>query len=176
MTSVVPLPGTYWLIEGRLLAGRYPGSYGREVTRARLERLIEAGIRSFIDLTQPDDGLDPYNDVLDELARERGIECRYQRFAIRDLDIPTVEHMQDILLALRAELQADRPTYVHCWGGIGRTGTVVGCWLVEQGLTGDEAIERIRVLRRGSPSAFVRSPETGDQCEFVRAWRCRDDC
>ena len=36
-----------------------------------------------------------------------------------------------------------RTVYVHCWGGIGRTGTVVGCWLVRHGLTGRGALDQI---------------------------------
>ena len=33
--------------------------------------------------------------------------------------------------------------YVHCWGGIGRTGTTVGCWFVRHGRTGDQALAEI---------------------------------
>ncbi|MFZ5949388.1 MAG: fused DSP-PTPase phosphatase/NAD kinase-like protein [Candidatus Rifleibacteriota bacterium] len=25
-------------------------------------------------------------------------------------------------------MAAGKPVYVHCWGGLGRTGVVVGCW------------------------------------------------
>jgi protein-tyrosine phosphatase len=40
--------------------------------------------------------------------------------------------------------------YVHCWGGIGRTGTVVGCVLADVGLGYDEIIERLATLRKRS--------------------------
>ena len=39
--------------------------------------------------------------------------------------------------------------YLHCWGGVGRTGTVVGCWLVRHGRTGDEALGSSRSGGRG---------------------------
>ena len=41
--------------------------------------------------------------------------------------------------------------YLHCFGGIGRTGTVVGCYLVRHGMTGNEVLEQIAAWRRGTP-------------------------
>ena len=61
------------------------------------------------------------------------------------------------------------PVYVHCYGGIGRTGTVVGCWLIEQGAAGDDPIATIAELRANI--RFRRpSPETREQVAFVRGW------
>ena len=78
--------------------------------------------------------------------------------------------MASILDAIRAEIEARRPVYFHCWGGIGRTGTVAGCWLVDRGLSGDEAIERINELRRATPDGYRQSPETEAQRLFIRQW------
>ena len=173
MIPSAPIPGSYWLVEGQILAGEYPGAYDEARARAKLELLLLAGIRSFIDLTDPADPLAPYSNLLNELASEQDIECRYRRFAICDLGIPTRQLMSEILAAVRTELDEGRPVYVHCWGGIGRTGTVAGCWLVEQGLSPDEALERIVALRRGTPDVSRRSPETDEQCGFVRSWNGR---
>lgn len=65
--------------------------------------------------------------------------------------------------------------YVHCWGGVGRTGTVVGCYLVRSGLSGDEALARIRQLRRNEATANRPSPETDEQRNMVRSWRAGED-
>ena len=51
--------------------------------------------------------------------------------------------MSDILDAIDAALRDGKTVYVHCWGGVGRTGTVIGCWLVRHGKTGDEALSQI---------------------------------
>ena len=59
------------------------------------------------------------------------------------------------------------PVYVHCWGGIGRTGTVIGCWLARNGFPGQAALDRIAELRAGTPDAYKRSPETPAQRAFV---------
>src|SRR6185436_11756643 len=70
--------------------------------------------------------------------------------------------------------------YVHCWGGVGRTGTVIGCWLVRHGRTGDEALaELARLFATMSESKRRRhpkgSPETSAQREMVRNWAANDD-
>ena len=39
-----------------------------------------------------------------------------------------------------ARAGAGRRVYVHCRAGIGRTGTVIGCYLAEQGLDGPAAV------------------------------------
>ena len=163
------IDSSYWLVEGELLAGGYPSSFSASIARKKLEAILDAGVRSFIDLTESHE-LAPYDELLFELARARDIEVSYQRISIRDLGVPAEDVMTAILDRIRSEIAAGRPVYVHCWGGIGRTGTVAGCWLVEQGLACDEAFERIRTLRRHTPDRWTRSPETDNQREFVRGW------
>jgi protein-tyrosine phosphatase len=64
--------------------------------------------------------------------------------------------------------------YVHCRGGIGRTGTVIGCWLARNGLTGQAALDRIAELRAGTPDGYTQSPETAAQRAFVLAFAAED--
>ncbi len=158
---------------GQLLAGEYPGAYEYDRAKTRLEALVQAGIRTFIDLTERRDPLQPYEPVLVEIGREQQLDLRYYRFGIRDGDIPATEVMTQVLGCIRTEIANSRPTYVHCWGGIGRTGTAVGCWLVEQGRTPEEALREIASLRATVPDCRMRSPETDRQCDFVREWRSK---
>jgi len=74
-----------------------------------------------------------------------------------------------VLDAIAGDLQIGKTVYVHCWGGIGRTGTVVGCHLVERGRTGQEALETIRALRSSVPDLRL-SPETKAQRQMVINW------
>ncbi len=57
---------------------------------------------------------------------------------------------------------AGRRVAVHCAGGLGRTGTVAGCWLRLRGLGPEEALAVLREVR--SPDC----PETEAQRELVR--------
>jgi hypothetical protein len=48
-----PLPNSYWVEPGRLLAGEYPASASRADSLERLQRLLAAGVTYFLDLTEP---------------------------------------------------------------------------------------------------------------------------
>ena len=80
--------------------------------------------------------------------------------------------MAAILDAVDDALSAGRGVYVHCLGGIGRTGTVVGCWLVRHGLTGEEALDQIAGWWQHVPKSrwFRQSPQTSEQWDYVLGW------
>lgn len=167
----LPIDDSYWLVEGQLMAGEYPGAPTEDEAWAKLAGLLDLGIRSFIDLTETTDPLNPYDDILREVGGQKGVYVAYERMPIRDMDVPTSEQMTEILGRIRAEIAARRPVYFHCWGGIGRTGTVAGCWLVEQGHACDDALKLIHKLRITTPDGWKNSPETRAQVTFVKAWR-----
>ncbi|HOX38706.1 MAG TPA: protein phosphatase [Candidatus Brocadiia bacterium] len=173
-----PYPKTWWVEEGSLLAGCYPGDMIRVEAERKLTALLDLGIRAVICLQEEDErGYDggpfvPYEPVLKELANKRGIEVDCRRFPIRDYGVPSIETMKTILDAIDGCMSRGMAVYVHCWGGHGRTGTVVGCWLVRHGMTGEQALEEIERLRRqynelrGWPS-----PQAPDQISMVEYWK-----
>jgi len=159
---------TYWVIPGKFLAGEYPGTrlaYDPLLTR-KLDYLLKQNISYFLDLTEPG-ALPAYDEKLLEEAGWYGYKVEYHRFPIPDFDVPTREKMNEVLDMLDAALEAGQTVYVHCWAGIGRTGTVVGCYLVRHGLTGGQALARLADLRGGLPGAWRRSPESAAQWEMI---------
>jgi hypothetical protein len=170
-----PILESYWVVPGRLLAGEYPGQLDEEVTRKRIDALIEAGFDTFVDLTKPGENV-PYAAVLQEQSNAYEVPVTYQRFPIGDFGLPAPEQMKSILDAMDEALRSGRKIYVHCWGGIGRTGTTVGCYLVRQGKSGAEALEQLAEWWRGVPKSryHPRSPETSQQREFVLRWAEHD--
>lgn len=114
----------------------------------------------------------PYVQALQELgaAKHSTIACR--RFPIRDCSVPNVESMKRILDEIDLAVTGGMTVYVHCWGGRGRTGTVIGCHLVRHRLVpAGEALAMLGALTQHQRPAFGQLPETAEQRSFVKAWR-----
>ena len=165
-----PIEHCYWvptgeMFPGKLLAGEYPRNLDEASSRVKLAQLADAGVTAFIDLTEADEWLEPYAQLLDGPSHER--------FAICDVSVPASPELTTAALdAIDHHLAAGRTVYVHCWGGVGRTGTIIGCWLARHGAPGDAALERLEELWQGNPKSRTRqSPETEAQREYVRDWR-----
>lgn len=178
VATKAPLARSYWVSHPSLLAGVYPGATDPAQCREKLRQLSHAGIRTFVNLMEEQElGHDgapivPYEAILAELAPETDGRLTMQRFPVRDVSVPSPRVMREILDAIDNEQRAGRPVYVHCWGGRGRTGSVIGCWLARHGIaTGDTALRAIELLRRYASDSTMPSPETTEQVEMVRMWK-----
>jgi len=160
----------WWVDPGHVLAGEYPGEYpGKKPwkARAKIDILVDAGIRTFVDLTTPYDRLEPYEPLLSAVALARGLDLRRVAFPIPDLGVVD-DHEYDRITGAIAQAQARGGVYVHCWGGIGRTGTVIGCALVDEGLSYEETIERLKTLRGATRKADRHAPEMQVQHDVIK--------
>jgi protein tyrosine/serine phosphatase len=174
---LLPTPDAYWvtaipLPTGRLLAGEYPGAKDPAAATRKLARYLDAGVTTFIDLTEEGEyHLRPYAAEVIALGAARGMDVRHHRHATPDLTAPTSPQMTVILDAIDAALSRDETVYVHCFGGVGRTGTVVGCWLVRHGLSAPAAVAHIAARRAGTPDGARPSPETPAQRALILNWQ-----
>jgi hypothetical protein len=166
-----PLPASYWVEPGRFLAGEYPGRPNSLHMRQRAHALLRYGLDVFIDLTRPDER-EPYLPALQEYAGQYGLTVSHQRFAIGDLGLPSVQGMVRILDAIDSALADGHNVYLHCWAGVGRTGTVVGCYLVRHGRSSEQALAQLARLYSNSLQSryYHQSPETKEQFDFIRKW------
>ena len=164
----------WWVREGRLAGVEYPGARTPEKARRRVAALLGLGLRSFVDLTEPGEstfggpGLVDYAPELAEVAAGLGLDVDdraddpgpplppgppgvdvvvRRRAPVRDLNVAEDGLYRAVHDHVDAELAAGRPAVVHCWGGVGRTSSVLGTYLVHHGVPSDEVQARLDALR-----------------------------
>jgi ADP-ribosyl-[dinitrogen reductase] hydrolase len=175
----LPFERSYWVVPGKLMVGFYPGAPTRKEAEGKLRALLESGVRCVVNLVEEDEvnystgqRLHSYQQLLHSLAAEKQLDIYYARTPIRDQGVPSAQTMRGIVDIIDGALGRDQVTYVHCWGGKGRTGTVVGCYLARHGISvGEEALQRIQWLRRNEGTAHEDSPENDPQRDMVRQWK-----
>jgi protein-tyrosine phosphatase len=172
-----PFPRSYWVEPGLFMAGYYPGDVDAAEEAGKLQKLLDCDVSVIINLvetdeiTLSDDIVVDYSASLMEMAREMRRDIRIHRFPVQDMSVPDTGTMGEILDTIDAEIGKGRLVYVHCLGGLGRTGTVVGCWLVRHGVaSGDSALAQLAVLRQEDEYSHAASPQTWEQCEYVKRW------
>ena len=160
-----PIENCYWVVTGMFLAGEYPRDMDEESSRYKINALIHSGITVFIDLTDNNDNLLPYSYLLETAT--------HLRFPIRDVSIPDSTDVSIAILdTIDHHIGKGGMVYLHCWGGIGRTGTIVGCWLSRNGFPGKAALARLRELWKHCPKSIYRpSPETEEQEQYIMGWK-----
>lgn len=148
---------------GIIYAGEYPGDKNEEIAKRKIGKMYHFGIRHFIDLTEEGE-LRPYNHLLPS-------DTTYTRFPITDCGAPkSIESVQRLLLRIEELKKMDGYVYVHCWGGVGRTGTIIACYLA-QNWDEPDLNKTLEVLRRNftemPKSAYRETPETKEQIDFI---------
>ena len=165
-----PTPNSYWVIPDHLLAGEHPGIKAQKA-RETVQQLLAARVTVFIDLTRPGEAYDYENLLGQEAAKLRYLVAYYQ-MPIKDEGIPKPQEMVEILNMIDTAVSVGRKVYLHSLQGRGRAGTVIGCYLVRHGMSGQAALQEITRLRRslgvGSPES---SPHTVTQQQLVLGWR-----
>lgn len=121
-----------WVLDGKIIASVYPTDVDYLVYLKK-----NHGISMAINLTE--------SSWPEGWSTSTGIE--QFNFPIVDMSIPSET---DVVSILRLIQEADGPIMVHCAAGIGRTGTIIALYLVDNGMDPGEAIEHVRKRRKGS--------------------------
>jgi atypical dual specificity phosphatase len=148
------LPNFGWLLEGQLAGTSRPR------TDDALALLARQGVRAVLSLSEqplPADAL-----------RRFGLVAAH--VPIADFSAPMPDQAERAVAAIRRFLAEGRPTAVHCGAGLGRTGTILACFLAAQGTPADDAIARVRIAHPGS----IETPEQeAAVAEYARALAVR---
>lgn len=159
-----PLYQSYYIGSKNVFAGEYPGDKYGEKAETKLQQMILFGVRHFIDLTEEGE-LTPYAQLLPP-------DCTHTRFPIRDVSTPkSVDDVYRLMETIKALANRDNGyVYIHCWGGVGRTGVIVACYLAEEmeNPSFDGVMKSLRDRFSDMPKSAHRvTPETKEQEAFV---------
>ena len=166
----VPCRESY-LLMGAVYAGEYPGAKEENASKLKVAQLYSFGVRYFVDLTEEGE-LCPYESLLPS-------DATHYRFPIKDVSVPTdVEAVHRLLHKIDEWEKTGGYVYIHCWGGVGRTGTIAACYLLHKMALPDaaQALKMMRARFATMPKSKHKvSPETQAQVAFVYqfAERCR---
>ncbi|MEM9557048.1 MAG: protein-tyrosine phosphatase family protein [Acidobacteriota bacterium] len=124
-----------WILPGLLAGGPRPGLL--EEIEKDYEQLRSAGFRRIVNLTTR---------PLDPPPESVGMEGLH--FPIPDMGAPTPRAARAVVEEVLRSVDAEEPVLLHCKAGLGRTGTLLACCLIEQGASSNDAIDRIRLVNR----------------------------
>lgn len=148
---------------GGLYAGEYPGDKAGERAEQKIRQMIHFGIKHFVDLTEEGE-LKPYSHLLPK-------GCTYLRFPIRDVCAPeSVESVHQLLHRISELRSQGGHVYLHCWGGVGRTGTIVACHVAmeQDNPTLESVLTALRNHFKAMPKSAHRvTPESKEQIDFI---------
>jgi atypical dual specificity phosphatase len=140
-----------WLINDKLAGSGMPTS------SAELEWILKKGVKSIITMTE-------------EPLPESWIKnIKYLHVPTEDLSAPDMEKIDNAVDFIHERIKNNEPTMVHCAAGIGRTGTILACYLIKyQNLSVKDAIDKVRKERPGSIQSESQEIAIGLYHKFIQ--------
>ena len=128
-----------WVIEGKLAGSAIPTS------KDEVKWLQEEGVKSIVTIREVP--LD--EDWVDEM--------KYLHVLSDDMGVPSFDDLKSSVDYIHKRIQNKEPVMVHCLAGLGRTGTILACYLIKyEKMSAIDAIQHVREKRHGSIQSFVQ--------------------
>ena len=128
-----------WLIEDKLAGSAIPTS------KDEVKWLQEEGVKSIVTIRE-----EPLDD-------DWTSDVNYLHVLSDDMGVPTFDDLKNSVDFIHDRIENNEPVLVHCLAGLGRTGTILACYLIKyQKMLAEDAIQYVREKRHGSIQSFVQ--------------------
>lgn len=149
------LPNFSWLFENKLAAMAFPES------EDAFTLLYEIGVRAILTLSEQSH---PY-------VTPTKIGMLTRHIPVPDFTAPTLQQVEEAVALISSCLNKHMPVAVHCIAGLGRTGTILACYLVATGMPANNAIIVIREWRPGSIETMEQEAVVYEYERFISTQR-----
>ncbi len=141
-----------WVVEDRVIGMSRPGP-------ADLAALKSCGVTHIISLT--------VHALSHGYLNEHGITGMH--IPMPDMRAPSLKEVERFVERLSSLVDAGNKVAVHCGAGLGRTGTMLACYLVSRGMSAEEAMHEVRQRRPGSVESRAQEQAVRDYETYLRS-------
>ena len=126
-----------WLIAEKLAGSAIPTSFDE------IKWALDEGVKSIVTIREEPLDEDWIKDV------------NYLHIHSNDMGVPEFDDLTRAVDFIHERITNNEPVMVHCLAGLGRTGTILACYLIKyQKLSADDSIQKVRESRPGSIQSF----------------------
>ena len=126
-----------WIIEKKLAGSAIPTS------KEEIDWVKQEGVKSIVTIKE------------EPLEEEWLEDVNYLHIHSNDMGVPEFDDLINSVDFLHQRITNDEPVMVHCLAGLGRTGTILACYLIKyEQMSADDAIQKVRNERYGSIQSF----------------------
>jgi len=126
-----------WLIEKKLAGSAIPTSIDE------VQWIIDQGVKSIVTIRE------------EPLEGSWTKDVNYLHVYSNDMGVPEFNDLVKTVDFIHTRIINNEPVMVHCLAGLGRTGTILACYLIKhQKISAEEAIQKVREERPGSIQSF----------------------
>ena len=140
-----------WIIEEKLAGSAIPTS------KEEVDWVKQEGVKSIVTIRE------------EPLEDEWIKDVNYLHVHSNDMGIPEFSDLVISVDFIHQRITNDEPVMVHCLAGLGRTGTILACYMIKyEDMAADDAIEKVRRERHGSIQSFSQEEIIFRFEKFVR--------